>query len=623
MVDRLEISESQERKTFSRRAFVIGAAQASLLCVLGGRLAWLQVSQGERYKTLSDQNRIDTNLILPERGEIFDRYGVPLAVNKQNFRVLVIPEQAKDTESVVRSVKSLLNLSEDYIRDVLKEAGRTAKFIPVEITDNLSWQDVAKIEVHLPDLPGVSIDENKRRTYPFSEATAHLVGYVGAVSQADLDRDDNPLLRQPGFKVGKTGLEKQFENQLRGKSGTEHVEVNVIGREVRKLKNQESTHGERLNLTIDAQLQRFTQERLGQERSATAVVMDAHTGEVFALASSPAFDPNQFTSRLSAAVWEELLASIEHPLNNKAIAGQYPPGSTFKMITALAALEAGVMKPKSTAYCSGTYEYGADLFHCWKRSGHGWVDVIAALEQSCDTYFYKLATELGIDKIAEMARRFGLGETYDFELPGERGGLIPDKKWKLAKFGQRWQPGETIVASIGQGYVQSTPLQLAVMTSRLINGGYAVEPWIVMNEKNKKRRSSRKSWPKMNVNEKHMGLIKEGMDRAVSTEDGTAVASQIKIGGFEMGGKTGTSQVQRITMEQRRAGVRNEDLSWKQRHHALFVGYAPYDKPRYTCSVVVEHGIGGSRTAAPLARDLLLEVQKRAPSQSKQGGGAS
>ena len=610
-MDHLDAPDSQEKRVFSRRAFVVGGAQAALLCVLGGRLAWLQVSQGDRYKTLSDKNRIDTNLIPPMRGEIFDRYGVPLAVNKQNFRVLVIPEQAKDLETVLRSVKKMLNLSEKHITETLKDAGRSAKFIPVEITDSLKWEDVAKIEVNLPDLPGVSIDENQRRTYPFSEATAHLIGYVGAVNQADLAKDDNPVLRQPGFKIGKTGLEKNFDKELRGLSGTEHVEVNVIGREVRQLKNKPSADGARLSLTVDAELQRFTQERLGKERSASAVVMDAHTGEVYALSSSPSFDPNQFTSRLSAAVWEELLASVEHPLNNKAISGQYPPASTFKMITALAALEAGVMKPKSTVFCSGSYEYGSDLFHCWKRAGHGWVDAIAALQQSCDTYFYKLATDLGIDKIAEMARRFGLGEKYDFELGGERAGPIPDKNWKLARFGRRWQRGETIIASIGQGYVQSTPLQLAVMTSRMVNGGRAVEPWVVNSRKN-----ANKTWPKMKVNHKHLALIKEGMDRVVGSKKGTAKASQIQVAGFEMGGKTGTSQVQRITMAQRRAGVLNENLPWKERHHALFVGYAPVHKPRYVCSVVVEHGIGGSRTAAPLGHDLLLEVQKRAPAKA-------
>ncbi|MCB9981600.1 MAG: penicillin-binding protein 2 [Rhodospirillales bacterium] len=597
-------------RVFTRRAFVIAGLQGALLGVLGGRLAWLQISQGARYKTLSDKNRINLKVLSPVRGEIVDRFGVPLAVNAQNFRALIIPEQAADIEQTLRRLQEMIELSEDDIQAVLKEAGKTAKFVPIEITDDLSWKDVAKIEVNLPDLPGLSTDAGKRRTYPFKEATAHLVGYVGAVSKNDVG--DDPALSLPGFKIGKTGIEKRFDLEMRGSAGQAEVEVNVVGREVRELKKNQSRNGKRITLTIDGELQRFMQGRLSQEKSASAVVMDAHSGAVYALASAPSFDPNAFTSRISAAFWEELLANPAHPLTNKAVSGQYPPASTFKMISLLAGLQAGAVTENTTAFCKGHYELGSDRFHCWKRGGHGWVDCRKALQMSCDVYFYELATKVGIDKIAQVARMMGLGQSLDFELTEERAGLVPDKAWKRGKIGQKWQPGETVVASIGQGYLQATPLQLAVMTARLVNGGYAVKPWVTADGL-AKNIMPESGWPKLGISPEHLSLIKTGMDRVVNDEKGTAYGSRADDPALAFGGKTGTGQVQRITMKQRMSGVKNEELQWKSRHHALFVGYAPLENPRYIASVVVEHGIGGSRTAAPLARDLLVETQKRNP----------
>ncbi|GJL86113.1 MAG: peptidoglycan glycosyltransferase [Micavibrio sp.] len=596
-------------KIFTRRSFVIGALQVSCLAVLGGRLAWLQVSQGARYKTLSDKNRINIKMLAPSRGQIVDRFGVPLAVNNQNFRVLIIPEQADDIPKSLRALQNFIEIEEEQIQKVLKQVSKTPKFVPVEIKDDLSWEDVARIEVNLPDLPGLSIGVGEIRAYPYGISTAHIVGYVSAVSKTEVHQD--PVLTLPGFKIGKTGVEKRFDLDMRGKSGNAEVEVNVIGREVRELKRDASMTGKRVALTIDGELQRFSQNRLGQEKSASAVIMDAHTGAVYSLASSPSFDPNIFTKGLSAAMWEELLADPGHPLTNKAIAGQYPPGSTFKMVTAMAALEAGLITSHQTSFCPGHYEYGTDRFHCWKRGGHGTVNLIDALTQSCDVYFYEISTKVGIDKIAAMARKLGLGEKLDFDLKEERPGLIPDKGWKMGRFGEVWRPGETIVASIGQGYIQTTPLQLAVMTARLINGGYAVKPWMTGYVGDQLKVDPK--WPKMDFNKWHLDLITKGMNRVVNHEKGTAHGSKIEESHMQMGGKTGTAQVRRITMKQRAEGVLNADLPWKSRHHALFVGYAPIHKPRYVCSVVVEHGGGGSSSAAPLARELLVEAQKRDP----------
>ena len=436
-------------KLYTRRAIVMGGLQMGLLGVLGTRLAWLQIAQGHRYRTLSDKNRINMKMLAPSRGMIVDRYGVPLAVNNQNFRVLLVPEQVENIEQALRALQNYVDITERDIADVLKEAKRSSKFVPIEVKDDLNWKDVATIEVNMPDLPGVFTDSGERRSYPFAEATAHIVGYVGAVNKSEIDAD--PVLTLPGFKIGKTGIEKKYDEEMRGEKGTAQVEVNVVGREVRQLEVNESTPGKRIVLSLDGELQRYTQHRLSQERSASAVVMDAQTGAVYVLASSPAFDPNLFISGMPFDIWEELRADPAHPLINKAVAGQYPPASTFKMIVGLAGMRAGLVKPSRTSYCNGKFTLGRDTFHCWKKQGHGRVNFDGALAGSCDVYFYELAQELGIEKIAQEARLFGLGEKLDFDLSEERPGLVPDKKWKLGYNGQKWQLGETIVTAIGQG----------------------------------------------------------------------------------------------------------------------------------------------------------------------------
>lgn len=601
--------DTERIKSFTRRAFLLGALQGGLLTVLGGRLAWLQIAEGQRYKTLSDKNRINIKMVAPSRGLIVDRYGTPLAQNGQNFRVLLIPEQAGNVEQALAALQEYVDISTRDVERALHRATNDAPFVPIEVKDTLSWEEVARVEVNLPDLPGLEIDVGEIRTYPLGAATAHLVGYVGPVSKAELTGD--PVLSLPGFRLGKTGVEKHYDKKMRGAAGTSEVEVNVVGREVRELRRNPGREGARVQLTVDARLQSYMQERLSAEKSASAVMMDIFTGAVYALASAPSFDPNLLTRGISAEKWEELLADPGLPLNNKAVGGQYPPGSTFKMITALAALEEGVVNSNSRFYCPGHYEYGDDRFHCWKWSGHGRMDLVDALAESCDTYFYNIATEIGINNLARYAEMMGLGHRLGFELGEERPGLMPTREWKMGHFGQHWKPGETIVASIGQGYIQATPLQLATMTARLVNGGYAVKPWItgfVGDEAGPDQ-----TWPKIDVKKRHLDLIIKGMNRATTHPDGTAVASQIKERDKRFGGKTGTSQVRRITMEDRLEGIENRDLPWRLRHHSLFVGYAPLHAPRYACAVVVEHGGSGSVTAAPIASDLLLKVQELDP----------
>lgn len=607
------MDDSTKRKQqFGRRAFIMAATSTILYSGLVARLGWLQIANRDQYKTLSDKNRIHVNLITPVRGYILDRSGYILAYNEQNFRVQIIPEQTSDIQLSLDNLSRIIDLRPQEKDEVIKRSKKQAKFIPINIKDNLSWDDVSAIEISLPDLPGISIDVGQKRLYPYDMTFAHIVGYVGSVNEKEMT--DDPVLRLPGFQIGKTGIERTFESALRGRPGTKSIEVNSSGRMVRELGEQKGVIGRSISLTIDSVLQERVMDILSREKSATAVVMDVHTGAVYACASYPSFDPNLFATRLPTDVWNDLLHNPGKPLNNKAISGQYPPGSTFKMVTALAALEAGIVDRKKSFFCNGHFDVNAERFHCWKRAGHGWMNAYTALEESCDVYFYNLAEELGIDRIANMARRFGLGKGFDISVPQESDGLVPDKDWKRGRFGTEWQLGETIVATIGQGYISATPLQLAVMTARMVNGGYAVEPWIVAHDGLYHARRRQKQWRKMHIDDAYLDTVRKGMELVTTGPDGTAKGSAIRTEGMEMAGKTGTSQVKRITREERRAGLLSqEDIIWKHRHHALFVGYAPMDNPRYACSVVVEHGASGSGAAAPLARDIMVATQTMDP----------
>lgn len=607
---RSHTTEHDRGLSFTRRAILIGALQATFLTALGSRLAWLQIAEGSRYRTMAEKNRINVKLLAPSRGLVVDRNGVPMAVNHQNFRVMIIPEQADDLEDSLRSLQKLITVTDETIQSVLKQARKAPQFAPLIIRENLNWDEVATVEVNLPDLPGLSIDVGEIRYYLMGGATAHIIGYVGAVSKGELT-DNDPLLKIPGFKIGKTGIEKTYDQMLRGTAGAAEIEVNVVGREVRELTNNPGNPGQKLTLTIDSELQKYMEKRLSEVKSASAVVMDVHTGAVYALASAPTFDPNIFTRSLTPQVWEELVSKEGHPLNNKAVGGLYPPGSTFKMVTALAGLDLGIINKNTTFFCPGHFKFGDTLFHCWKAGGHGRVNVVESLAQSCDVFFYNIAADIGIDRLAAMARKLGYDQLTGIELPEDRAGLMPDRAWKLGKMGKSWHQGETINASIGQGYTQATAIQLAVMTSRLVNGGLAVKPYLA--EYVGTTPTHAQEWPSLGFKPQHLEIIKQGMSDVVNGPRGTAGGSRITIEGMEMGGKTGTAQVKRITMAERAAGIKNENLPWHLRHHALFVCYAPVANPRYACAVIVEHGVGGSLAAAPIGKDLLIMAQQRDP----------
>ncbi|MGH6946360.1 MAG: penicillin-binding protein 2 [Kiloniellales bacterium] len=605
-----QFHEDNERaKAFTRRALVIGGAQALLLSALGGRMYYLQVLEADRYRTLAEDNRINLRLVPPPRGRIVDRFGEPLAVNQQNYRVVIVREQTPDVRSTLLALSQIVELDEYEVKRILRDLGRKHRFVPVTVRDNLTWEQVSRIEVNTPELPGVAIEEGQTRHYPYGAAMSQVLGYVAAVSERELTGD--PLLELPGFRIGKTGIERAYDQELRGTAGTSQLEVNAYGRVIRELNREEAQIGRELVSTIDAGLQTFVHQRLQSELSAAAVVLDIKGGDVMALCSVPSYDPNLFNLGISVKDWQALINDPLTPLSNKAIAGLFAPGSTYKPVVALAALEAGI-GADHTVYCPGYMTLGNARFHCWKRGGHGRLAMVDGIKHSCDVYFYDVARRLGVDRMSAMANRLGLGEPVGIDLPGEKGGLIPTAEWKLGALGERWQGGETLVAAIGQGFTLTTPLQLAVMTARIASG-MAVEPRIVRGFLDQEPTAPR-AFPSLDIPAQHLGLVRAAMDAVVNDLRGTAHRARIAEPGWEMAGKTGTSQVRRITASERLTGViKNEDLPWRRRDHALFVAFAPVSKPRYACSVVVQHGGGGSAVAAPIARDILIETQRRDP----------
>lgn len=598
--------DNERHKQFNRRTMILAGGKAVLLSALGGRMYYLQVVESARYKTLADENRISLHLLAPPRGRIVDRFGIPLADNQQNYRVLLISEDAPDVAVTLDILGQIIAISDRERRRILRDVTRKRSFVPVTVRENLNWEQVAKIEFNAPDLPGVMIDVGRSRDYPFAQEMAHVLGYVAAVSPKDLTGD--PLLEIPGFRIGKAGLEKIHEARLRGRSGSSQVEVNAFGRVIRELSRQEGQPGVEVGLTIDVSLQRMVSERHGDE-SAASVVIDVHNGDILAMASTPSFDPNLFNTGLSGKNWRALTNNPKAPLTNKTIAGRYSPGSTFKMVVLLAALEKGVIGPDSKVFCPGYLELGNAKFHCWRKQGHGVVEAKRAIIESCDVYFYEIAKRTGITRIAEMARRFGFGERLGVDLPGEQAGLVPTPKWKRGALDAPWQLGETVITGIGQGYLLATPLQLAVMTARLANGGIAVKPRLT------RALPGAPDGPKLEslgLTPQYLALVQDAMGDVANQPMGTAFHSRISEPGMEMAGKTGTVQVRRITRLERDKGVvKNKDLPWKERDHSLFVGFAPLHAPRYAVAVVVEHGGGGSKVAAPIGADILLEAQKR------------
>ncbi len=594
-------------KVFSRRALLVGGIQAAMVGGLAMRMRYMQVEQADQFRLLAEENRINLRLIPPTRGEIFDREGRILGRNIPSYRIVLVPEDAGDVDKVVADLGQLVMLDPEELERARTEMRRSPPFLPITLADQVTWEDISRVAVNAPALPGVTPEVGLTRVYPRHEDLAHVVGYVGPVSDYDLSQleDPEPVLRIPRFQIGKVGLEAKQEDLLRGKAGSKRVEVNASGRVMRELDRREGEPGADLQLTIDADLQEYVQARLGGE-SAAAVVLDCATGDLRAISSSPSFDPNLFVRGISVADYRALTEDKYRPLANKTVQGVYPPGSTFKMVTAMAALEEGLIGPDDTVYCPGYLEVSSRRFHCWKRGGHGHVDLQNSLKQSCDVYYYDLALKVGIDKISAMANRFGLGVRHDLPMSAVAAGLAPDRAWKKRVHDQEWLVGDTANAAIGQGFMLASPMQLAVMTARIATGR-EVAPRLVKSVNGVETPSG--AGEPLGMNENNLRQLRRAMYAVSNDRRGTAYGSRIIDDAFRMAGKTGTSQVRNITAAERAAGViRNEDLPWERRDHALFVSFAPYENPRYAVSVVIEHGGGGSSAAAPVARDVMLQA---------------
>ncbi|SMX47398.1 penicillin-binding protein 2 [Maliponia aquimaris] len=600
-----ESADSARRIT--RRGLMLGAAQVGFAGVLALRMRHMQVDQADEFRLLAEENRINIRLIPPSRGRIFDREGRLIAENEQTYRITITREDAGDVGQVIQRLGQLVELDEDDLNRALIEMERTAPFFPVTVADRVTWEDISRVAVNAPALPGVTPEVGLSRYYPQRELFAHVAGYVGPVSERDLARyeDPPPLLRIPRFQIGKVGVEAKYEEQLRGSAGAKRVEVNAVGRVMRELDRREGEAGADLQLTVDVALQDYVQARLGQE-SASVVVMDLEHGDLLAICSAPSYDPNKFVRGISVKDYGELRDNDHRPLASKTVQDAYPPGSTFKMVTALAAMDAGIMSPNDTFWCPGHLEVSGRRFHCWKRVGHGHMNLESSLKESCDVYYYELALKVGIERIADMARRLGMGQAHDIPMSAVTSGLVPDKLWKRRERGAEWVIGDSVNAAIGQGFVLASPLQLAVMTARLATGR-EVTPRLV--KKIDGIETPRPPAADLGLNPNHLLQIRRAMFSVSNHRHGTAYGSRIDQDAFRMAGKTGTSQVRNITAAERARGVTsNDDLPWNRRDHALFVNFAPFEAPRIAVSVVVEHGGGGSAAAAPIARDVTLQA---------------
>ena len=582
-----KITASSLKESFDRRSFIIGTGMGGIGVLLAARMGYIAVAENEKYQMEAESNRVNLTLIPPRRGWLLDRNGSPLASNRADFRVDILPERVQNKDATVEVLADLLDFSDADKQDLKERLDESANFRVIPVASGLDYNKFAAVSVRLPELPGVVPQRGYSRFYPTGPSVGHLIGYVGAPSREEYDEDPQPILLTPGFKLGKDGLEKQFEQDLRGEAGARRTEVTASGKIVRDLETREDVQGKAVQLTIDGPLQDYAARRLGLE-SGSVVVMDCRSGDLLCMASMPSFDPNSFSDGIGRVEYSMLSENDRVPLRNKVLKGLYPPGSTVKPMVSMAFLEAG-LDPEESVFCGGGLQVGNRRFNCWNRRGHGQTNMAKGIYQSCDVYFYHFAQKLGMDQISPMARRCGMGQTFDLPVTSQFYGTVPDPQWKLEKYGKEWQPFDTVNATIGQGYMLANPLQLAVMASRLATGA-EVQPRLVLDATERKFRS-------MNFHAGNVGIIQQAMSDVVNGP-GTAGRARLPIPDVLMAGKTGTAQVVGLNLSNGKSGP------WKYRDHGLFIFFAPFDNPVYAGAVVIEHG-GGSGAAYPIARDVM------------------
>ncbi|WP_187335994.1 penicillin-binding protein 2 [Novosphingopyxis iocasae] len=585
------INSAQQDFTFTRRAMFVGGVQGVLGLALAARMTYISVAENERYKLLSESNRVNLTLLPPRRGWFIDRYGKPIADNRADFRVDIIPERLANREGTVRELATLLNLSGEEVTRINKELDEKSGFQPVQVASGLDWERYAAVSVRLPDMPGVSPRQGFSRRYPAGAAVGHLIGYVGTASKEEYDESKDPLLITPGFKIGKDGLESAFEQDLKGKPGAKRVEVTASGKIVQELTTRSDVPGKPVQLALDVDLHHYAARRLGQE-SGSVVVIDCETGGILTMASMPSFDPNSFSDGIGVSEYKWLQADDHVPLRNKALKGLYPPGSTVKPSHAMAFMENGI-DPDESIICGGGRRIGNRFFHCW--GNHGVVDMAKGIYQSCDSYFYHFAQKVGFEKVANFVDQLGMGQEFPLPVTSQFYGTVPSPSWKEKKFGKPWQTYDTVNASIGQGYYLANPLQLAVMCARLATGKKLM-PHLVMDQQAPPPES-------LGFPEDHIVRVRNAMSDVVNGP-GTAGRARLPLDNVKLAGKTGTAQVVSLSRGD------GKNTIWKYRDHGLFIAFAPFDNPRYACATVIEHG-GGSGAAYPVARDVLLYLYDR------------
>ncbi|MFT5702823.1 MAG: penicillin-binding protein 2 [Rickettsiales bacterium] len=595
------LRDFRKNKLFNRRIAIMGGVQVGLISILIARLSFLQIFKYKEYSTKSDRNRIRPLVSPAQRGLIVDRNGVELTTNHNNYRLLLYFESKPDTKKLIEQLAEIMALSATEIDTMRGRVENSKGKKIISLIDNLTWDSVSRIETNYHKLNAVDIESGVLRAYIMPFATAHIIGYVSLPSEKESSGEEPQLFLHPDFRIGKNGLEKSFDEYLRGKFSVRYVEVNARGIPLRTLSKTQSVPGNGLKLTISAELQNFVSKRI-EGLSASVVVMNVKTGEILSIVSSPSFDPNKFVEGVSHKYWNELASDPKKPLTNKTISATYPPGSTFKLMTAIAALESDI-DPKREVFCDGTHRLGNRTFHCWEKRGHGKMNMSDAIKNSCNIYFYDISYQIGIEKITEIAKRFGYGEDLDISLYGSRSGNVPSDAWKRKVYHVPWVGGDTLNTSIGQGFLLASPLQMAVVTARIANGGVPIKPHLIKNKDTHSQYDELKGKPL--ANRKHIDLVLEGMRRVVNEKGGTAYGKRIDIKGFEMSGKTGTSQV-----VSKREDEMSDEEAENYKNHAIFVGLAPVSNPKYAISVVVEHGGGGSRTAAPIGKDIMIKVQE-------------
>jgi penicillin-binding protein 2 len=593
------LSKQQGKQLYSRRSFILATGKVALSSVLIGRLFYLQVWQSDHYKTLSKGNRVRLDFTTPLRGIIRDRKGEILADNVKDFRLVMVREETPDVDYILTRVSSIIQLDPKTQERLFENIKKSPRFIPISIQENLNWEQVAELEVRAPEISGTYVEEGFKRRYELGPGMAHVLGYV---QTPDVEKaKENMAFRLPGSKVGKIGIEKYYDEHLLGTPGFSEIEVNARRQVVRELNHHPSVSGNELQLTIDKQLQSQIYERLVQEKSASASVISVPSGEVLAMVSVPGFDPNQFVTGVKTDLWQEWLNSPYKPLLNKVTQAEYSPGSIFKLLVGLAGLEHNVMSPDEHIHCSGYMELGSHRFHCHKKHGHGSENLTTAIRDSCDIYFYEIAKRLGIEKISAMANKMGFGFKTGLELQDERSGLMPTKAWKKEKHNKSWTTGETVIAGIGQGYLLVTPLQLALFGCRLATNKQVIPTLIKPGDQ------CIREFEDLGISETSRNQILKGMDMAVNSPQGTAYRAHMDIDGWTMAGKTSTTQVRRVSRQERLQKEATID-PWHLKDHAMFMGYAPVNNPKYVLALVIEHGGWSSQAAVPVVKDLIAMI---------------